>query len=153
MLFGVRDFLCSHLFCITYSSLWGWTEKEALWSGGGSWKERVMTQPGSEWNGAGSSGEHRGRLPLSHVGAARALSRASLGREDGEQKACLWWDPVRLYQWPWGSHEEVLGNRIMWHHPSTKSSLWPVIAYFFKVEKYQVLFMGPGKVWSLSPRN
>lgn len=86
-----------------------------------------MTQPGSEWNGADSSGEHRGRLPLSHVGADRALSRTSLtgnlGGEDGEQEACLWRDLVRLYQWPRGSHEEVLGNRIMWHHPSTESSL------------------------------
>ena len=98
-----------------------------MWSGGGSWKERVVTQQGSEWNSAGSSEEHHGRLRLSHMGAERPLSRTSLtgslGGEYGEQEACLWWDLVRLNLWPRGSREEVLGNRTMWHHPSTEGSL------------------------------
>lgn len=143
--------LCSHLVCITCSSLSGWIEKEAMWSGGGSWEERWWLSRALRGTAQGSSGEPQDQFPPKPRRGLCALSTIRLtdspGREEGEEEGCQWWDLVRLCWCPWGQREEVLGNRTMHHHHSTESSLWHKLAYF-KLGKYQVLLMHLRKLLS-----
>lgn len=85
---------CWYLVCITCSVLSGWIEKEAMWSRGSSWEERVVTQQRCARGTVQDSSEELRRSACfqprgSGVLGAKSAPQAALGgRKERKRATC-----------------------------------------------------------------